>query len=87
MRAMEQVGRGDALQHQHGRGLVVHVVRPHHDLLGWHRPHAHVGTWQRARVGHAVAGEEMRDAVTHVDDDTGRFHAEWRRRLDHPVEH
>ena len=54
--------------------------------VGRHRAHAHVGAGRRARVGDAVAGQEMRDAVADVEDDAGRLHAERRRRLDHPVE-
>ena len=58
----------------------------HHDLGGRHRAHAHVGAGRRARVGDAVARQEMRDALAHVEDHAGRLHAERRRWLDHPVE-
>ena len=86
MRAMQQVLRGHALQHHRRRGLVAHVVGKHDHLVRGQRAHRRVRAGRRAGIRDAVARQQVRDAIAHVEHDARRFHADRRGRLDHAVE-
>ena len=81
LRALEQVLRGEALEH-HGRaGVEVDRIGQLAHALGRHHAQLAIAAGRLAGVGGAVAGLQVRDARAHGLDDAGRFHAQRRGHL------
>jgi hypothetical protein len=78
-RLLEQVLRGQALEH-HGRpGLEADRVRQHAHALGRHHAHLAVAARRLAGVGGTVADLEVGHAFAHRLHDAGAFHAKLQR--------
>ena len=86
LRAMQHDLRGHPLQHHRRCGLVAHVVGKHDHLVRGHRAHRRVGAGWRAGIRDAVARQQVRHSLAHVQHDTCRFHSDRGRRLDHPID-
>ncbi|MCY1520145.1 hypothetical protein D9M68_549160 [compost metagenome] len=81
-RLLQQVLRGEALEH-HGRaGLEGDVVGQFAHALGGHHAQFAVGAGRLARVGGAVAHLQVRHALAHCLDDARGFHAQLQRHLE-----
>jgi hypothetical protein len=85
VRAVQEIFRGHPFQHQRGGALGVDVVGQHDDMSCGQRAHADIGARRDAGVGHAIAGQQVRDAVADVQNLAGGFHAGRRRWLDEAV--
>ena len=78
-RLLQQVLRGQPLQHHAGCRVEGNAVGQAHHVLGRHHARFAVAARRVAGIGGAVAGLQVRDANAYRLDDAGAFHAQRQR--------